>query len=143
MISREDFAKLRKGDVLMVNDSPRIVHIGPADMVDGYFKIMQRNGQLRKNPAMYVTFLKKNRGKFHKATTCYLYTDIYKIAELPRRRIKGFALRCLLRIEIQTQLDRGIDVVKERRDWIKNQIRLEGVGLHRMKCFQRKLAVHS
>jgi hypothetical protein len=99
MISREEFQKIRRGDVILFSGKPRMVYMGPADMTrpDHWLTLAITRPTWRTAPGR------------NGVTTTYCWNDLkHKIeclARQPGKRSKA----CLVRMEAQQLKDLGLN----------------------------------
>jgi len=128
MITKEDFLKLKRGDVVLVGERKprlRIVHEGPADHEDFH---------------PWVTFARKlpswcSRRRDTAIGVGYLWSDLhYKIQGVVTLNSK--AKRLLMRLEAARLKEIGQNWRKGMRRLIEEEKRLVRAGMNRCKCFQ-------
>ena len=87
MISRLRFAKLKRGDVIVFNGTPRIVQEGPSD--DPEVMKAVRGGKVNQLPGhkLYVRFSIRRRSWTNRAHTMYSWNDIKRNSYIPREKM--------------------------------------------------------
>jgi len=89
MISKNEFSKLKRGDVVLFNGKPRTVQQGPAD------KALTVYGERR---GLAITFSIMRRSWTNRAYTVYHYNDVKDKISLPNKKV-NFAKICSLEKE--------------------------------------------
>lgn len=131
MITKEDFMKLKRGDVVLVGEHKprlRVVHEGPADHDDYH---------------PWITFARKNpswcsRRRNTAIGVCYIWSDMhYKIQQVVTLNSK--AKRLLLRLEAERLKDIGQDTRKGMALLISEGKRMARAGMNKARCFKQMI----
>lgn len=109
MISKKTFSRLKRGDVVLYNDTPRLVLEGPAD----------RPKRKTRCTAMYVTFAILHRSWTGRAYTVQDYHCVKHLLKVPRKRLSW---RKLCAVEKQRLADIGFDWEKEMRREVSREV---------------------
>lgn len=105
-LSRAQAESLGYGDVLIVNEVPRLILEGPRDK------------RQMKSTALYFTFPIHRRSWTGRATTTRLYNDLKWTAYVPRKK---FDLDVMSEAEQESLRDIGFDPIAEMRREIRHE----------------------
>ena len=123
MISKLEFAKIKRGDVVLFNGTPRVVQEGPSDRQETLSRLASDDPESALNEwgfRMRITFSIRKRSWTGRAKTTYLYNDLKRVIQIaPKLRLLE-----ICKAEKDHLASIGFDWIKELRREVNESLRI-------------------